>query len=454
MVLNLMPMNLRNEPTTSLRRNFSWTVAGNFFFSACSWAILSLLAKIGTPEMVGQYSLAVAVVVPILTFAQLQLRAIQATDIRHAYLFQHYFGLRVVATSLAFILILVLALNGAYSPTIGALLLLVGLTESVESLSDIFYGLFQRQERMDRIAVSMAVRGALSLLGMAAGLALSRDVVWGVFGIAAGRLVTLLLYDIPRGVATVSAEEKVRPSLAYGLLKGLFILALPMGLTLMINALSGNLPRYFIAGFLGERELGIFAASASIMGISQTVIGALGQSASPRLARFYAEGRSHDYWQLMRRLVLITALTGIAAVLVGILAGKEILRLLFRAEYAEDPQLLVWLLAGGAVANMKMWGGVGLTAARLFRIQLPLSVFSALVTLALNWWLIRENGLSGAGHAVLLASSVSAAAVFLVARRMVKFPGREAPRPAQAGIVPGIVDPASIPCATPGGPRD
>src|SRR3984957_291041 len=63
----------------SLRWNFSWTFVGNIIYSACQWAILVVLAKIGNAEMVGQYGLAMAVATPILALSSLQLRAVVTT---------------------------------------------------------------------------------------------------------------------------------------------------------------------------------------------------------------------------------------------------------------------------------------------------------------------------------------------------------------------------------------
>ena len=57
----------------SLRWNFSWTFVGNVVYSACQWAMLVVLAKIGNPEMVGQYGLAMAIATPVLALSTLQL---------------------------------------------------------------------------------------------------------------------------------------------------------------------------------------------------------------------------------------------------------------------------------------------------------------------------------------------------------------------------------------------
>jgi hypothetical protein len=43
----------------SLGRNFAWTFSGNALYGVCQWAVLSLIAKLSTSEMLGQYALAV-----------------------------------------------------------------------------------------------------------------------------------------------------------------------------------------------------------------------------------------------------------------------------------------------------------------------------------------------------------------------------------------------------------
>jgi hypothetical protein len=44
-------------PRLSLRLNFSWTMVGNFVYAGCQWGMLMVLAKLGTPEIVGTFAL-------------------------------------------------------------------------------------------------------------------------------------------------------------------------------------------------------------------------------------------------------------------------------------------------------------------------------------------------------------------------------------------------------------
>src|SRR6202167_3036709 len=98
--LVLGPQNVRAEaiPAPPLRVSFSWTLAGNFIYAVTQFGVLSVLAKLGNPAVVGQYALALAISAPIFMFTNLQLRGVQATDARHQYQFADYFTLRCLAT--------------------------------------------------------------------------------------------------------------------------------------------------------------------------------------------------------------------------------------------------------------------------------------------------------------------------------------------------------------------
>src|SRR5690349_21224091 len=79
----------------SLRTNFIWTFLGNVVYAGCQWGMLVVLAKLGSPEIVGQFALALAVTAPVFMFTNLQTRGVQATDARKEYAFGDYLALRL-----------------------------------------------------------------------------------------------------------------------------------------------------------------------------------------------------------------------------------------------------------------------------------------------------------------------------------------------------------------------
>ncbi len=401
----------------SLRSNFSWTLTGNVVYAACQWGMLVVLAKLGSPEMVGQFALGLAITAPVFMFCNLHLRAVQATDARREYLFGHYLALRLVTVILAGMIIMGIAGLSSYRWDTRLVILAVALAKAFGAVSDVFYGLFQQQERLDRIATSMIIKGLLSLATLGLVLHLTGSVFWGAVGLAGAWAVVLLSYDTYHGaliltggggnpgmVASGSVLRRLVFRLSWDLptMGRLAWLALPLGFVMMVVSLNHNIPLYFIEHYLGEGRLGVYAAMAYLMLAGGQVVNALGQSASPRLARYYATGRQEAFFTLLVKLLLLGGLLGVAGVLVALVAGKEILILVYRSEYADQAGVLVWLMAAAALFYVGSFLGYGMTAARYFRIQALLFVVTLLLITGASALLIPRYGLAGAAWAVCL----------------------------------------------------
>ncbi len=386
-----------------------------------------MIAKLGSPEMVGQFTLGLAVTAPVVLFTNLHLRVVQATDARHQYLFGDYLGLRLISTGLALLIIVGITLAAGYRWETSLVILVLGLAKAFESISDVFYGLLQQHEQMNRIAVSMMIKGCLSLLLLGIGIDLTGSVLCGAVGLAVAWALVLVGYDIRSGAlmlntspqtaqSQVSGESDLavalRPRWHLGKLGKLVWLALPLGLVMMLLSLNTNIPRYFIERYLGERELGVFAAIAYLMIAGGTVVNALGESACPRLAKYYAAGNSRAFSTLLLKLVGIGALLGGAGVLVALVAGQKILTLLYRSEYAEHADLLVWLMVAAALSYVSSFLGYGMTAARYFRIQMPIFALVTTISAAACFWLLPTSGLRGVAVAQILAAIVQAGISF------------------------------------------
>lgn len=406
------------KPLT-LRRNFSWTFVGNFVYAACQWGMLVVLAKLGTPEMVGQFTLGLAVTAPVIMFTNLQLWAVLVTDAKNEYIFGDYLGLRLFMTGLALAIIIGITLVAGYRWETSLVILLVGLSKAVESISEVFYALLQKHERMDRIAISMMIKGCLSLLLLGLGVYLTHSVLWGVVGLVAAWVVLLVSYDIrsgalmlntasqkPQGEVLAETEKALEllPRWQFIKMRKLIWLSLPLGIVMMLLSLNTNIPRYFIERSLGERELGVFAAISYLMVAGTMVVSALGQSASPRLAKYYAAGESKAFRMLLLKLVGISAILGIIGFLVSAIAGREILTLFYRPEYAERADLLVWLMVAAGINYVSSFLGYGMTAARYFRVQMPLFALVTTISATTCFWLIPTYGLQGAAIALILAA--------------------------------------------------
>jgi O-antigen/teichoic acid export membrane protein len=415
------------KPLT-LRRNFSWTFTGNLIYAASQWGMLVVLAKLGSPEMVGQFTLGLAVTAPVIMFTNLQLRGIQATDAKGEYVFSDYLGLRLIGTGLALLIIAGITLKAGYRWETSLVILAIALAKAFESISDVFYGLIQQHERMDRIAIALMIKGPLSLLLLGMGVSLTGSVLGGAIGLAVAWGLVLFGWEIRNGrlllnnssqgregedllvadAEPANSQNPLYPRWERKTLGKLVWLALPLGFVMMLISLNTNIPRYFIERYLGERELGIFAAMSYLMVVGQMVVSALAESASPRLAKYYAAGNSTAFGKLMLKLVGVGLMLGAGGVFVAVVAGRPILTLLYKPEYAERADLFLWLMVAAGILYVSAFLGYGITAARYFRVQMPLCVLVTGSSAIACFWLIPTMGLRGAAIALIVGAVVQA----------------------------------------------
>ena len=397
--------------SVSLRTNFAWTLAGNAINAACQWGMLVSIAKLGTPAMVGQFTLGLAVAAPVFMLTSLQLRAVLATDVRNEYRLGHYIAPRMLGTAAGLILILTFALASHYRRDTAVVVLLVSAAKAVETLSDIIYGFWQKHERFDKIAMAMIGRGIGSVAIMAAVLYSTRSIAVACGAMALYWFVWLATYEYSGTrslLASVSPGEALRTEWDMGKCRRLVVLSLPLGVVMLLISLNSNLPRYFVEHYCGEAGLGYFAAMAYAFVAGNTVMSAMGQSAMPRLARNFDSNRP-AFARLLKKMLLLGAAVGVLGIGVALLFGAAFLRLAYRPDYAQYSIVFSWLMVAAAVAYVGSMLGYGMTAARMFRPQVPLFVAATASTVLGCWLLIPRLGLAGGAYAVLIGSLVSCA---------------------------------------------
>jgi O-antigen/teichoic acid export membrane protein len=397
------------RPEPSLRANFSWTFSSNAFYAACQWGMLSVLAKAGNTAIVGQFALGLAITAPVFMFTNLQLRAVKTTDARSDFEFADYFTLRVLASLAGLLFVAAVAWLLPYDRGTRWVVFLVGVSKFVESLSDVIAGLLQKHERLDQVAISLFVRGALSIAGFAVAFLRTHSLVAAVVAMVLAWSAVFLFYDVERAVAALKpAHTFFRFSKTE--LSKLLSITVPLGVSSVLFSLNVNIPRYILVKYRGEAELGIFAAIAYTLVAVYLVAYPLGQSPSARLARMFADGDLVSFRRILYKLFSIGAAILVLGPVLAALFGRTALRLAYGEQYAQHVGLLVMMAVTSGLGALASFVMCGMTAARSFRAQAVIKSLTVLSTIGLGFALIPRQGSLGAALSLLVPE-----AVFLVA---------------------------------------
>jgi O-antigen/teichoic acid export membrane protein len=397
-----------------LRANATWLLIGHVAYALGYWTQFVILARVGGPDAVGAYAYALALTAPPFGLASLGLRALLASDARDAHGFREYRALRAASIAVA-----ALATLGFASTTAGAaalaVLVPVCVLRAAESLADIYYGWWQRHERMAVIGLCLVASGAGSAAFMAAAAAVGEGVAGAAWGAALGPCCALVLVHVrtrAAGGLRADGARHARPTReAWRRLARLAAEGAPLGVITLLDALQTNVPRYFIRLAAGEAALGLYAAAGQLPAVGGVVTAALGSAAVPRLAALRSAGDVSGFRSLTRTMLLVGAALGAGGVALSALLGKPLLVVLYRAEFAAAYGLLVVLSVAAGVGFLASLYGYALTAARIIAVQPVITVAGIAALALLCATIVPRFGSIGAAWAV-----VGATAVLVIAR--------------------------------------
>jgi len=352
--------------------------------------------------------------------ASLKLRSAQATDQRHEYSFSDYWSLRLFTTVIAIVLIAIVGLSNGTGRGISWVISIVGLAKGVESISDMFYGLFQQHERMDLISKSLIWRGLLTLCFATIALSVTSSVMVLSACMLFSWSIVLFIYDMPNARLILAEQGEVGnfyPKWSSTRIRQLTLLTLPLGVSIAVGSLYNNIPRYVIEHQLGTYSLGIFSALAYFMIFGGMIFTALAQSVIPRLARYHAEGNIVQFRKILLKLILMGAAIGVAGVVIAALFGRKVLVLFYSEKYSENTGLLVLLMVANLVDFTFLSIASAVNAMRHFQIQVVIATVSTLVMIPMCVILTHKLGLSGAALSMIAAKSVEALMYVFIAKK-------------------------------------
>jgi O-antigen/teichoic acid export membrane protein len=390
----------------SLRHNFVWTWIGNGVYFATQWGLLVVLAKFGNINLVGQYSLASAIVAPIMIFSQMQLRQVVVTDARNEYQYSDYYWCRVICTLFALITTSIIILILGYSWDMSLIMLLLTFAKCFESMSDIIYGKLQKFNRMDYIAISMMIKGVLTLVLFCIILWIMQNLIWALLGTVLVWASIYFFFDVK--LANKFPKDgmfDIRRILAA--FKQIFWLSLPLSFNSALVSLSGYMPRYFLEYNYGKDAVGLFSIASAPLMFIVLFHNSIGQAIMAPAAVYFQNRELHKFKMLTFKITAIFLFIGILFTATFAIFGEKLMSIIFSPQYISTVPVLIIMSLGVTLNGFSVFGFMVIVAGRMFKLQLINIIVTVAVQIPLCYFLIKKFGLMGAGWADFSKTMVS-----------------------------------------------
>lgn len=396
--------------TINILKNFSWSFVGNFLYAFCQWLILITITQLGNAEDAGIFSLGLALSAPFVLLINLNFSALQSTDLTAKFGFSIFAFIRIIGNGLFLVIFFIALIFSNYEFHIMIVLLLIAISKVVESISDLYYGLFQFRERLDLVSKSTIIRGIFGTLFFAIGYRLTKSLSFAVLCMTIIWLLNLLFFDIKNG-------QKMKEGLPTKLVKqhGIKILkiGIPLGFVAFFASLNVNIPRIVLEKYTTFEQLGYFSAVFYLVLINGRFMTAVGNTILPRLARLYEERKMKSFIKIVKFSVLLVINLSLLLIIVCYCFGSSLLAFFYGKDYNHLTYLLIFVMIYSLFNYLGYVFETALNAMKGYQFRLVNEIGVTIMIFLSSIYFIPLYGINGGAFSLIIAAFIKCF-VFLV----------------------------------------
>lgn len=394
------------SPERRVARNTLFIFVGQAGQALCILALWLLIARLLTPEAIGQYSLAVSLSAVFAIVTKLGLEPLAIREVaRHPEEAPSYLGriltLKGGLALVGYMFLLVTVLVVGYGRGKSSLIFVVGATTFVTTLVMALEWCFQAFERMEYQGGLRLLRG-LTILGLGATVLLLGG---GILGVALAQLATACCFFAI--IYFVVSRRFARPDWRrdWSAMGSMTMKAIPFGLGIFATVLLFNVDTIMLSHMQGDVATGLYNLAYRLMDGLKLVPIAFASALYPSLSNAFKHDRESLPPLVVRSWYFMVLLALPAAVGTTMLSDRLIV-FFFGARYEAAGPVLALIVWAGAL--LFVFGVLSTTFAAIDRqpTNAGLIFLGTGLNVGLNFIFIPRWGAWGAGLALVVAMFV------------------------------------------------
>lgn len=356
-----------------------WNMVGSMIMAFQSVIMLMILTRVLGLNEAGIFTIAYANANLFVTIGKYGMRNFQVSDVSEQFLFQEYLISRLFTT---FIMILVSVIyvvcignENEYSMEKCFVIIWMCLFKVVDSLEDVYHGLYQQKGRLDVAGKTMAFRLGITLIVFAIGIIFLKNLLLAVIG---ATVITIFLLILFNKWAYRLFKETVKGKISFTHVRDLLKLCFPLFLGSFLSFYIGNAPKYAIDSVLNDESqacYGFISMPIFVVGLLNNFI------FNPmiyKLSVMWNEGKKKEFIKKILIQILIVLGITCTCIMGAYICGIPILSILYNTDLSSYKiELLILLLGGGFLAL----SGLLVITITIIRFQNSLTIGYVIVSL-------------------------------------------------------------------------
>lgn len=379
-----------------MKKNFVWNTIGVFTNSFTSLFYLVILTQLSTLKNAGIFSFAFAIASVAVTIAGFGGRTYQVTDVKNeispcSYIISRYFT--VFVTTLFLIGFLIFNHYDSF-----AILLIVCLFKFVEELSDVYFGVIQKENKIYIVGISMFIKAIINVLLFFIAIYIFKSLLLGVILILISNLFFLIFVDRYNAKKIGNYEFKVNKEQVIIYIKR----NIPICLFTFLTTYLMNASKYAIEKFLISDYQAIFNIIVMPATVMVLVGGFILNPILVDISKMYNEKKNKELLKLLSRIIALVIAFGTLAAIGASILGIPVLNFIYGIKldkYKID--LLVIILAATILTVTVILSNI-LIVMRKTVSQLVMATILAVFAYFISDLFVKRYGITGGVNSYLI----------------------------------------------------
>ncbi|MEG0034940.1 MAG: lipopolysaccharide biosynthesis protein [Bacilli bacterium] len=376
---------------SNIKKNYFWNTVGTTLLSFNSLFFMIIVTRINGIEDAGIFSFSFASACIINVIALYCGRTYQIADDNSIIKESDYIISRFFTSIFALFITICFVFINHYDIYKSSIFMLLCTLKCIEALSDVYYGVIQKKDKLFIVGKSLTFKSLVGLIGFFIIDFFTNSVIISCVFLVVLNFVYLVFYDIKNA----HKETKIVYEFNINRIKRLLTVSMSTFLFTLILLVVINIPRYIIDVYLNDSAQAIYG----ILSMPATFIMLFGQFIlQPSLLNLSIHYKNRDLKQFNRTIFLLCGIILASLIIVlpiTYVIGIPVLNLIYGIELEPYTLLLILVIVGAALYAASNVILNALITLHCTHEQLILQIFTLIFSLIVSVLLVKNFGLQG-----------------------------------------------------------
>ena len=400
----------------NFKRNLIWNLLGTGLNSFNSLFFLIIVTRINGIDEAGVFTLAFSTACILYIVGIYTGRVYQVSENNKEISDKDYIVNRIISFFIMMILVIIFTLVKNYDIKKSIIFILLALFKGIEAISDVFYGIMQKNDILYRAGQSYFLKSLFGIIGFFIVDYYTHNIIMTIIILLIIWLIFMVIVDLPIIYKFLKKSKKIKIKNVLKIFRSGFFVFIISFLGLYIL----NASKYAIDNFLKEDIQAIFG----IIIMPATVINLFGQFLlHPYLNRFIEYKNNNNYSKLKKesnKIMMYIFVFGILSSIIAYFLGAIVLGFIYNINLEGYSLYLAIILLAATLYNIGFIYSNILITLRNIGVQVVIYLMLSIIVYFMANILTKINGINGAIYAYLIIMAIYFMIYIIVGRAILK----------------------------------